>query len=209
MKSERTILRNSSNMRDHATAEEVGDMLSRFTSPSFTSSNSDTFDETLMKSDKWYKICEANLPEEKQRLHTSIEGRYITVFRQNNKVSAIDAICYHAAGPLTLGPLKDIEELGGITTVSCPWHKFLVSITDGTRIYQEVKVGANGKPSVKGWTVGKKVQRSHKTFEDESGVYVALQMTGGKVDSDKDAKNTPCVKDYKMQDSSYSPEIYM
>jgi nitrite reductase/ring-hydroxylating ferredoxin subunit len=194
-----------------------------------------------LQSDKWYKICEANLPEEKQRIHSSIEGRYITLFRQKGVVTAIDAICYHAVGPLTLGPLKDIEELGGITTVSCPWHKFLVSITDGTRIYQEVKIGANGKPSVKGWTVGKVVQRTHKVFEDESGVYVvrnsiivfflliflffvvklkllytilllkALMTTGEKVDSDKDSKNTPCVKDYKMhpEEACYSPEVFI
>jgi hypothetical protein len=41
MKSERTNLRNSISMRDHATAEEVGDMLSRFTSPSSDSSIDD------------------------------------------------------------------------------------------------------------------------------------------------------------------------
>jgi hypothetical protein len=38
--SQKTVLRNSLNMREHATAEEVSDMLSRFKSPS-----SDQFDD--------------------------------------------------------------------------------------------------------------------------------------------------------------------
>ena len=121
--------------------------------------------------DKFWKVCDAGLPLEKSRIHTHIEGRYITVFRQKGILSAIDSICYHAGGPLTLGELQDIEELNGITAVSCPWHKFLVSITDGTRIYQKVTI-VNGKPSVEGWTVGKVVHRAHKVVEDDRGVYV-------------------------------------
>ena len=117
-----------------------------------------------------WRVCDPGLPEEKSRLHTQIEGRYITVFRQKGNLSAIDSVCYHAGGPLTLGPLQDIEDLD-VTAVSCPWHKFLVSITDGTRVYQQVTI-VDGKPSVKGWTVGKVVQRCHNIFEDESGVYV-------------------------------------
>ena len=124
-----------------------------------------------ISTDKFWKVCDAGLPLEKSRLHTHIEGRYITIFRQKGILSAIDSICYHAGGPLTLGDLQDIEELSGITAVSCPWHKFLVSITDGTRIYQKVTI-VDGKPSVEGWTVGKVVHRAHKVVEDGRGVYV-------------------------------------
>lgn len=119
----------------------------------------------------FWKVCDAGLPLEKSRLHTHIEGRYITVFRQKGQLSAIDSVCYHAGGPLTLGDLQDIEDLNGITAVSCPWHKFLVSITDGSRVYQQVTI-VDGKPSVKGWTVGKVVHRAHKVIEDGRGVYV-------------------------------------
>ena len=121
--------------------------------------------------DKFWRVCDAGQPAEKSRLHTHIEGRYITIFRQKEKLSVIDSVCYHAGGPLTLGVLQDIEDLDGVTTVSCPWHKFLVSITDGSRIYQQVTV-VDGKPSVKGWTVGKVVQRAHKIIENDRGVYV-------------------------------------
>jgi nitrite reductase/ring-hydroxylating ferredoxin subunit len=119
----------------------------------------------------FWKVCEAGLPTEKSRLHSQIEGRYITIFRENGKLSVIDSVCYHAGGPLTLGTLQDIEDLGGITAVSCPWHKFLVSIEDGCRVYQQVTI-VDGKPSVRGWTRGKVVQRAHKIFENSSGVYV-------------------------------------
>lgn len=119
----------------------------------------------------FWKVCEAGLPAEKSRLHSQIEGRYITIFRQNGKLSVIDSVCYHAGGPLTLGTLKDIEDLDGVTAVSCPWHKFLVSIEDGCRVYQQVTI-VDGKPSVRGWTRGKVVQRTHKIFENSSGVYV-------------------------------------
>lgn len=127
-------------------------------------------DNEAVKTAYW-KVCEAGLPADKCRLHSHIEGRYITIFRQNGKLSVIDSICYHAGGPLTLGSVQDIEDLDGISAVSCPWHKFLVSIDDGRRVYQQVTI-ENGKPSVKGWTRGKVVQRCHKIYENESGVYV-------------------------------------
>lgn len=127
--------------------------------------------EALDDGTAFWKVCDTGLPAEKSRLHSQIDGRFITIFRQNGKLSAIDSICYHAGGPLTLGNLQDIEDLDGITTVSCPWHKFLVSIDDGSRVYQQVTI-VNGKPSVKGWTKGKVVQRTHKVYENDSGVYV-------------------------------------
>ena len=59
-----------------------------------------------------YQVCEAGLPANGDRLHTCVEGRFVTLFRHNNRLSAIDSVCHHAGGPLTLGPLQDIEELG-------------------------------------------------------------------------------------------------
>lgn len=49
---------------------------------------------------------------EGSRLHTVIGGRYITAFRNHGVISSIDSVCHHAGGPMTLGPLTDIEELG-------------------------------------------------------------------------------------------------
>jgi nitrite reductase/ring-hydroxylating ferredoxin subunit len=199
----------------------------------------ESFGEESDAGTAFWKVCDTGLPAEKSRLHSQIDGRFITIFRQNGKLSAIDSVCYHAGGPLTLGSLQDIEDLDGITTVSCPWHKFLVSIDDGSRVYQQVTI-VDGKPSVKGWTKGKVVQRTHKVYENDSGVYVvsrynmnrtsshvftmlsiktfpvvyniqfqsvlthtkpsmqALQITSDAVQSDKDAKNAHCVRDFVM-----------
>lgn len=67
---------------------------------------------------KWWKVSDGP-PLEGDRLHTCIEGRYITIFRHRGTLSAIDSICHHAGGPLTNGPIKDIEDLG-VTVVLCP-----------------------------------------------------------------------------------------
>ena len=81
---------------------------------------------------KWWRVASVGLPSDGKRLHSCVEGRFVTVFRNRGNLSVIDAICHHAGGPLTLGPIEDIEELGA-TVVSCPWHKFLVSISDGKK----------------------------------------------------------------------------
>ena len=154
---------------------------------------------TAVDEDIWYKVCEKGQPIEGTRLHQTINGRFVTLFRVRGHVSAIDAICHHAGGPLTLGPLQDIEDLG-VTTVSCPWHKFLVSVTDGTKVYQQVDI-ENGVPKVIGWKVGKVVQRAHKVVENDSGVYLSLQITDEPCQSDKDACSARCAQDYPMHQS--------
>jgi nitrite reductase/ring-hydroxylating ferredoxin subunit len=93
---------------------------------------------------RYWKVCEFGLPEEGGRLHTCVEDRYITVFRSRGKLSCIDSVCHHAGGPLTDGPIQDIEELG-ITVVVCPWHRFMVSIDDGVKAFQGVDI-INGVP---------------------------------------------------------------
>ena len=152
----------------------------------------------------WYKVCEKGQPAEGRRLHQVVEGRYITLFRIKGVVTAIDAICYHAGGPLTLGSLQDIEDLGGVTVVSCPWHKFLVSVTDGTRVYQQVDI-EDGVPKVKGWKVGKVVQRPHTVVEKDEGVYVALSIIDEPCQSDRDACSARCAQDYPMHPSPAEP----
>lgn len=119
---------------------------------------------------QWYRVAECGLPIEGHRLHACIDNRYVTIFRHNGKLSAIDAICHHAGGPLTLGKLQDIEDLG-VTVVLCPWHKFMVSIDGGVKAYQSVEI-IGGKPVNTGWKLGKIVQRPHKVYESETGVYV-------------------------------------
>jgi len=121
-------------------------------------------------SNAWYKVAELGLPADGERLHATIEGRYVTVFRHHNKLSCIDAICHHAGGPLTLGRIQDIEDLG-VSVVLCPWHAFMVTLDGGLKAYQAVKF-TGSKPVNAGWTLGKVVQRPHKVEEREDGLYV-------------------------------------
>jgi nitrite reductase/ring-hydroxylating ferredoxin subunit len=120
---------------------------------------------------RWYKIAQPNEAiVEGGRAHVRVDGRYITVFRFRNRLSAIDSICYHAGGPLTLGSVKDIEDLG-VTVVLCPWHRYMVDIVEGKKAYQAVDI-VNGKPIIRGWKLGKVMQRPHLVEERDDGIYV-------------------------------------
>lgn len=119
---------------------------------------------------EWFRIADKGLPLDGERLHAKVNGRFITVFRQGESLHCIDSICHHAGGPLTLGPLKDIEDLA-VTVVLCPWHKFMVTIDKGLKAYQSVEF-QDGKPINAGWKLGKVVQRPHRVFENEEGIFI-------------------------------------
>ena len=87
----------------------------------------------------WYRICEKNKLRNGDRLHCCVSGRFITIFRENGNFSAMDSVCHHAGGPLTLGKLTDIEDLQKLAVV-CPWHRFLISVDSGQKLYQAVEV---------------------------------------------------------------------
>jgi nitrite reductase/ring-hydroxylating ferredoxin subunit len=122
----------------------------------------------------WYKVATATDIAEGGRLHVKVEGRYVTIFLHRGHLSAIDSICHHAGGPLTLGSVRDIEELG-VTVVLCPWHKFMVSIDEGLKAYQAVDI-VNGKPVNVGWKLGKVVQRVHKVELRSDGIYLVGEL---------------------------------
>lgn len=130
----------------------------------------DSLPDCLDPSLKWFRVAPAGYPDEGGRLHARVDGRFVTVFRLRGRLSAIDAICHHAGGPLTLGPVEDIEDLG-VTVVLCPWHKFMVTVDQGLKAYQSVAF-QNGKPVPGPWKLGKMVQRAHLIVEDSSGIYV-------------------------------------
>ena len=44
------------------------------------------------------------------KVQARVHGRYVSVFNLDGALHCIDAICYHAGGPLTVG---DIEEIDG------------------------------------------------------------------------------------------------
>lgn len=130
----------------------------------------DSLPDCLDPSLKWFRVAPAGYPDEGGRLHARVDGRFVTIFRLRGRLSAIDAICHHAGGPLTLGPVEDIEDLG-VTVVLCPWHKFMVTVDQGLKAYKSVAF-QDGKPVPGPWKLGKMVQRAHLIVEDSSGLYV-------------------------------------
>lgn len=119
--------------------------------------------------------------------------------------------CYHAGGPLTKGVLQDIEDLGNITVVACPWHKFMVDIKTGVRAYQAIEI-VDGKPTPTGWTLGKHVHRAHEVTqraESEGGVeYVYVLLNNDEsieCASDKDAVKEACMNSFHMHTPAIGP----
>ena len=130
------------------------------------------------------------------RLHVRVQGRFVTLFRRRGRLSAIDSICHHAGGPLTLGGLQDIEDLG-VTVVLCPWHKFMVDVHLGTNAYQSLEM-VGGKLTKTGWKQGKMVQRTHAVMEDEMGALLVRLELAGECSSDADANSVRCARDIPL-----------
>lgn len=156
-------------------------------------------------------MCPSSSIGNGERLHFEVQARYITIFRHRDVLSAIDSVCHHAGGPLTLGPLQEIEEVG-LTVVSCPWHRFLISIDGvgsdlgadalppaigGIKVYKGIDV-IDGVPKESGWKTGKVVQRPHRVMEGGDGyIYVSLNNDGVCV-SDQDSSNPLCGKQFEL-----------
>lgn len=138
------------------------------------------------------------------RLHTCVEGRFLTLFRKGGFVTCIDSICHHAGGPLTAGPLQDIEDLR-VTVVLCPWHHWMVDIVSGRKAYQSIDV-SSGKPVNTGWRLGKMTQRAHEVKEDSTGLYVILNRDVEPCASDKDACSERCAGGLSPPISSFVPQ---
>jgi nitrite reductase/ring-hydroxylating ferredoxin subunit len=149
----------------------------------------------------WQLETAASSVREGQRVHCCVEGRYITIFRVKGGLSAIDAICHHAGGPLTAGPLQEIEELGGVTVVLCPWHRCAVDVKFGLKAYQSVEI-RGGAPLNAGWRIGKMVQRPHNVFqrEHDDALFVQLVLSPDQEPcaSDKDTYSERCAQSLSL-----------
>ncbi|GFH07333.1 rieske domain-containing protein [Haematococcus lacustris] len=74
------------------------------------------------------KVADSGALPEGGRLQLKLMGRYITVLRLQGKALCIDAVCFHAGGPLGIG---DIEEVNGRACLVCPWHYYKIDIESG------------------------------------------------------------------------------
>lgn len=126
----------------------------------------------------WVRVAEKNAldtsPSE-GRLHTCVNGRYVSIIRYANNLHCLDSVCFHAGGPLALG---EIEEISGTACLVCPWHFYHVSLKDGEKWYQAAQPGEDGKLHAGKWkSVGQR-QRLHDVQDREDGLYVRLNLSG-------------------------------
>ena len=122
------------------------------------------------------------------KVQARVHNRFVPVFNLNGKLHCLDAVCYHAGGPLTVG---DIEEIDGKACVRCPWHNYCVTVETGEKLYQKLVRTEDGKMVPGGWdSVGKR-QRTHRAFERNGEVLVVLDVEGD-CESDKYAKDEAC-----------------
>eukprot|EP00927_Polykrikos_kofoidii_P032307 TRINITY_DN27569_c0_g1_i1.p1 TRINITY_DN27569_c0_g1~~TRINITY_DN27569_c0_g1_i1.p1 ORF type:complete len:354 (+),score=43.22 TRINITY_DN27569_c0_g1_i1:162-1223(+) len=130
---------------------------------------------------------------------SSIRNRYVTVLQVDGAWRAIDAICYHAGGPLGIG---DIEEVGDSrrNCIRCPWHHYLIDLETGSKWYQPMEKSADGKLVPVGWkTSSNPVQRVHEVEDrGNAGVYIRLSKDG-KCESDRWAQREDCFRPLQGQ----------
>ncbi|PNW84055.1 hypothetical protein CHLRE_04g219450v5 [Chlamydomonas reinhardtii] len=104
------------------------------------------------------------------RLQAKVEGRYVTIIRLDGKLACIDAICFHAGGPLGIG---DIEDVNGRKCIVCPWHFYKIDVESGDKYYQTMEF-KEGKMQAGEWKSNGVRQRTHKTWEEGGKIYVQL-----------------------------------
>lgn len=61
---------------------------------------------------------------EGRAMPADVEGRKVLIYRGEGHISAIEAACGHAGGPLSMGTVRD-----GVVT--CPWHSSRFRLRDG------------------------------------------------------------------------------
>jgi cytochrome b involved in lipid metabolism/nitrite reductase/ring-hydroxylating ferredoxin subunit len=112
------------------------------------------------------------------RFHTRVKGRYVSVIRTSpDEIFCIDAVCYHAGGPLTLG---DIEDIDGDACVKCPWHHYAIRLEDGKKLIQGLDV-VNGVMVPTGWqATSRSLQRTHQVKIEKGELFICLSNEGRK-----------------------------
>lgn len=102
------------------------------------------------------------------RIRGEVAGRAIVVFLvRSTQLYCIDARCYHTGGPLDQG---DIEELGSLVTVVCPWHRYIIDLADGHSYYYDLSRQRKDKGAR---------QRIHQVKIEDGNVLVRLSKLPG------------------------------
>jgi nitrite reductase/ring-hydroxylating ferredoxin subunit len=124
---------------------------------------------------QWFPVAsyDKNLRDYGGRVHIELKGRAISIVNYRGTLYCIDAVCFHAGGPLTLG---DIEEVAGRPCVSCPWHNYKITLDSGDKLFDALeKDPKSGKLVPAGWKAMPGLQRTHEcVVGSDRKVYVRL-----------------------------------
>ncbi|KAJ1448453.1 hypothetical protein M885DRAFT_539093 [Pelagophyceae sp. CCMP2097] len=144
--------------------------------------------------DEWHFAAPAeSMAMDGARCHVKVGGRHVSVIRDRGVYYAIDAICYHAGGPLGVGDIEDIEAGGKtIACVKCPWHHYYIALADGEKFYNSLERNAANVLVPAGWkSSDETLQRTHDIDVRADGVFVRLRVSG-ECRSDKYADRDDC-----------------
>eukprot|EP00977_Amphora_coffeiformis_P003278 scaffold609_cov170-Amphora_coffeaeformis.AAC.32 len=130
----------------------------------------------------------SDFPEGQGRQIGVSSKRAVAIFRYQGALFAIDHHCYHMGGPLAAA--RDIEELSFTSKagderamatshacITCPWHKYTISLITGEALYRPVVPRGQGKASISNTAIQSKGvrQRIHQVWEtDNHEVYVRI-----------------------------------
>ncbi|GFE53654.1 Rieske domain-containing protein [Babesia ovis] len=115
-----------------------------------------------------------------------ISGRSVAIFCHNGQFFALDANCYHSAGPLEKHT-GDIEDINGEPCVRCPLHQYIISLSSGHSFYEAVDIQRHyGGISIRslGYRSKGPKQRCHKTKVQDGRLLVCLSA-GPELESDR------------------------
>jgi len=180
-------------------------------------------------SEGWSRLGESDVRalRERGRVHVAVGGegssagrrpRYVTVLRIAGNLSversgglrAVDAVCFHAGGPLGNGDIEQVGEQRRLC-IKCPWHDYLIDLDTGEKWHQQLQQDDVGRLVPTGWkNSGQAKQRVHDVEEVDGDVWVRLRL-GGSCESDWWAHNQDCLAalglDAVESDARPEPEV--
>ncbi|KAF0743781.1 hypothetical protein Ae201684P_004089 [Aphanomyces euteiches] len=143
------------------------------------------------------EVCPvADLPNNSRRC-VLIPGswRSVLLVHHRNVIYCMDQACYHHGGPLAAG---DIEDMGGILSIRCPWHNYKISLEKGEGLYMGLEVGNMTTPVLKSKGVR---QRTHPV-KVENGMILVHDSSldgGDSIASDAYAFETKGIPDLETK----------
>lgn len=118
----------------------------------------------------WVRAVESSAVADGSRVHIDVGRRHVSIIRHRGILYCIDSVCFHMGGPLGIG---DIEEFESHICIVCPWHRYMITIDSGKKLFQAVKF-VDGKPVKEPWSLTDPKQRIHKVKEEQGWVWVLL-----------------------------------